>query len=141
METISNTARFAVSLDRELLDNFDHVIEAQGYNTRSEAIRDLIRDKLVNLNWDEKEEAIGTITLVFNHHLYSLSDELTNKQHDHHAMIVSSMHVHLDHDNCLEIIAVKGKGEKIRKLADSLISLKGVKHGKLTLTTAGKENL
>ncbi len=138
---MSNTTRFAVSLDRELLDSFDRVIEKQGYNTRSEAVRDLIRDKLVTLDWDEKEETIGTITLVFNHHHYSLSDEITGKQHEHHTMIVSSMHVHLDYDNCLEIIAVKGKGKKIRELADSLISMKGVKHGKLTLTTAGKENL
>ena len=136
---MSKTARFAVSLDRELLDSFDRVIESQGYSNRSEAVRDLIRDKLVTQNWDEKEEAVGTITLIFNHHLYSLSDDITSKQHQHHSLIISSMHLHLDHDNCLEIIAVRGKGEKIQKLADSLITMKGVKHGKLTLTTAGKE--
>lgn len=136
---MSKTVRFAVSLDSELLDDFDRVIENQGYNNRSEAVRDLIRDKLVTQNWDENEEAIGTITLVFNHHLYSLSDDVTSKQHEYHSLIISTMHLHLDHDNCLEIIAVRGKGEKIRELANSLISIKGVKHGKLTLTTAGKE--
>lgn len=136
---MTKTARFAVSLDRELLNKFDRVIEKQGYNNRSEAIRDLIRDKLVTQDWDDKEETVGTITLIFNHHLYSLSEDITSKQHEHHALIISSMHLHLDHDNCLEIIAVKGKGNKIRELADSLISIKGVKHGKLTLTTSGKE--
>lgn len=134
-----NTTRFAVSLDRDLLENFDKGIEKRGYQTRSEAIRDLIRDKLVTQDWDDKEKTIGTITLVFNHHAYSLSDELTTKQHEHHSLVVSSMHVHLDYDNCLEIIAVKGSGKEIRELADALISIKGVKHGKLTLTTAGTE--
>ncbi len=136
---MSKTTRFAVSLDSELLESFDRVIESQGYNNRSEAVRDLIRDKLVTQNWDEKEEAVGTITLIFNHHLYSLSDDITAKQHEHHSLIISSMHLHLDHDNCLEIIAVRGKGEKIQELANSLITMKGVKHGKLTLTSAGKE--
>lgn len=136
---MSHTVRFAVSLDSKLLDNFDRVIAKQGYNNRSEAVRDLIRDKLVTQDWDEKEETVGTITLIFNHHLYSLSEDITSKQHEHHSLIISSMHLHLDHDNCLEIIAVKGKGNKIRELADSLISMKGVKHGKLTLTTSGKE--
>lgn len=136
---MSHTTRFAVSLDSKLLDSFDRVIEEQGYNNRSEAVRDLIRDKLVTQNWDDKEETVGTITLIFNHHLYTLSDDLTSKQHEHHSLIISSMHLHLDHDNCLEIIAVKGKGNDIRKLANSLISMKGVKHGKLTLTTSGKE--
>ncbi|MFD1614226.1 nickel-responsive transcriptional regulator NikR [Gelatiniphilus marinus] len=136
---MSNTVRFAVSLDRELLESFDGAIDKQGYVNRSEAVRDLIRDSLVTQDWDEKEEAIGTITLVYNHHRYSLSEELNDRQHQHHNLIISSMHLHLDHDNCLEIIAVKGKGNKIRQLADSLITIKGVKHGKLTLTTAGKE--
>lgn len=136
---MSNTVRFAISLDRELMESFDRAIDKQGYVNRSEAVRDLIRDSLVTQDWDEKEEAIGTITLVYNHHRYSLSEELNDKQHQHHGLIISSMHLHLDHDNCLEIIAVKGKGNKIRQLADSLISIKGVKHGKLTLSTAGKE--
>ena len=136
---MSKTTRFAVSLDSKLLESFDSVIESQGYNNRSEAVRDLIRDKLVTQNWDEKAEAVGTITLIFNHHLYSLSDDITAKQHEHHSLIISSMHIHLDHDNCLEIIAVRGEGKKIQQLADALITMKGVKHGKLTLTTAGKE--
>src|SRR5690625_2852192 len=139
MKTKPNTARFAVSLDRELLDSFDRVIQKQGYETRSEAVRDLIRNRLVTQDWDEKEETIGTITLIFNHHLYALSDEINTKQHEHHSLIISSMHVHLDYDNCLEIIAVRGSGKAIRRLADTLISIKGVKHGKLALTAAGTE--
>src|SRR5699024_5311286 len=122
---MSHTTRFAVSLDSKLLDSFDRVIEEQGYNNRSEAVRDLIRDKLVTQNWDDKEETVGTITLIFNHHLYTLSDDLTSKQHEHHSLIISSMHLHLDHDNCLEIIAVMGKSNYILKLSFSLDRLYG----------------
>lgn len=136
---MSKTVRFAISLDDSLLVDFDNLIKRQGYQSRSEAIRDLIRGQLVTHGWDEKEEAIGTITIVYDHHRTNLSDNLTKKQHEHHDLIVSSMHVHLNNDNCLEIIAVKGEGKKIRNLADSLISTKGVKHGELTLTTSGKE--
>lgn len=139
MKSTQKTTRFAVSLDFDLLEKFDQVIEKQGYNNRSEAIRDLIRDKLVIHNWDENEKTLGTITLIYNHHLYSLSEEITNIQHEYHSFIISSMHLHLDHDNCLEIIAVKGRTEKVRRLADALISMKGVKHGKLTLTVAGPD--
>lgn len=139
MKSTQKTTRFAVSLDFDLLEKFDQVIEKQGYNNRSEAIRDLIRDKLVIHNWDENEKTLGTITLIYNHHLYSLSEEITNIQHEYHSFIISSMHLHLDHDNCLEIIAVKGRAEKVRRLADALISMKGVKHGKLTLTVAGPD--
>lgn len=139
MKSTQKTTRFAVSLDFDLWEKFDQVIEKQGYNNRSEAIRDLIRDKLVIHNWDENEKTLGTITLIYNHHLYSLSEEITNIQHEYHSFIISSMHLHLDHDNCLEIIAVKGRAEKVRRLADALISMKGVKHGKLTLTVAGPD--
>lgn len=136
---MEDTARFAISLDQSLLDDFDRIRQQQGYENRSEAIRDLIRDHIVEQDWDEKKETMGTITLVFNHHKRNLTEKLTSTQHDYHDLIVSTMHVHLDHDNCLEILAVKGKGRKIREIADRLISTKGVKHGKLTLTTAGKE--
>ena len=136
---MSNVTRFAVSLEEELLDKFDQIRQRQNYANRSEAIRDLIRDHLVEQDWDDKRDAMGTVTLVYDHHVRNLSDKLTNIQHDHHEVILSTMHVHLDHDNCLEVVVVKGKGECIRGLADRLISAKGVKHGKLTITTTGKD--
>lgn len=136
---MGETVRFAISLDSDLLTSFEQLRERQNYASRSEAIRDLIRDHLVEQNWDDKRAAMGTVTLVYDHHVKDLSDKLTTIQHDHHESILSTMHVHLDHDNCLEVLVVKGKGARIRSLADRLISTKGVKHGKLTLTTSGKD--
>lgn len=136
---MGETVRFAISLDSDLLETFEQTRTRQKYASRSEAIRDLIRDHLVEQDWDDKRHAMGTVTLVYDHHVRDLSEKLTNIQHDHHELVLSTMHVHLDHDNCLEVIVVKGKGQRIRSLADQLISAKGVKHGKLTITTAGKE--
>ena len=136
---MKKTVRFAVSLDHHLLDDFDRILVRKQYETRSEAIRDLIRDHLVGEAWDAKRETVGTITIVYNHHVRDLTEKLTSLQHDYHKLILSTMHVHLDHDHCLEVLVVKGKGREIRTVADSLISTKGVKHGKLTMTTTGKE--
>ena len=136
---MSQTVRFAISLDHDLLEDFDQLCTRRHYESRSEAIRDLIRDCLVEQNWDEKLETMGTITIVFNHHVRDLTEKLTSIQHDHHRLILSTLHVHLDHDHCLEVLVVKGTGRDIRRVADSLISTKGVKHGKLTMTTAGQE--
>lgn len=134
----SKTTRFAVSLDDNLLERFDQLRKRRGYESRSQAIRDLIRDNLVEHGWDNRKNAMGTITLVFDHHKRNLSDTLTDIQHRYHSQIISNMHVHLDHDNCLEVIVVEGKGSKIRELANHLGSTKGVKHSKLTLTTGGQ---
>jgi len=131
-------ARFGVSLDHDLLDAFDRHIERRKYTNRSEALRDLIRDNLVGREWDENKETVGTITFVYDHHVRDLTSKLTDIQHDHHGRILSGMHVHLDHDHCLEVLVVRGKGSDIRKIADALVSVKGVKHGKLTMTTTGK---
>jgi CopG family transcriptional regulator, nickel-responsive regulator len=136
---MKKTVRFAVSLDHHLLDDLDRVLVQKKYETRSEAIRDLIRDHLVAENWDKKKEAVGTITIVYDHHIHDLTEKLTDIQHDFHKLILSTMHVHLDHDHCIEVLVVKGKGRDVRTVADSLISTKGVKHGKLTMTTTGKE--
>ena len=130
--------RFGVSLDHHLLDDFDRHIQRKKYTTRSEALRDLIRDTLVGEEWGENKETVGTITFVYDHHVRDLTSKLTDIQHDYHGKILSGMHVHLDHDHCLEVLVVKGKGSEIRKVADALISVKGVKHGKLTMTTMGK---
>jgi CopG family transcriptional regulator, nickel-responsive regulator len=130
--------RFGVSLDHHLLDDFDRLIAGRNYTNRSEALRDLIRDALVGQQWDENRETVGTITIVYNHHIHDLTEKLTSIQHRHQQVVLSAMHVHLDHDHCLEVLVVRGRGREIRKVADTLIGTKGVKHGKLTMTTTGK---
>jgi len=132
--------RFGVSMDENLLQRFDTLISRKGYANRSEAVRDLIRDHLVEEEWREKgREMVGTITMVYNHHTRGLSDSLTDLQHHFHDLVISTMHLHLDEDNCLEVLVVKGMVDKIKSIADKLISTRGVKHGKLTMTTTGKE--
>lgn len=130
--------RFGVSMDRKLIRNFDRLISKKGYTNRSEAIRDLIRDHLIEEEWEGDKEAIGTITIIYNHHLRNLTDKLLNFQHEHHASIISVMHVHLDEYNCLEVLVVRDKGKVIKKISDRLISIKGVKHGRLVMTSTGK---
>lgn len=132
--------RFGVSMEKNLLASFDESISRKGYANRSEAFRDLVRDHLVEEEWKvEKKEMIGTITIVYNHHTRGLSDTLIELQHHFHNLIISTMHLHMDEDNCLEVLVVKGMVDKIKTIADKLISTRGVKHGKLTMTTTGKE--
>lgn len=136
---LSNLIRFGISMNEQLLKNFDKLINKKGYTNRSEAIRDLIRNQLVEVEWGDKEQEVaGTITLIYDHHVRGLSNLLTEMQHDFHHLILSTMHVHLDHDNCLEVLVVKGKSGDVRQTAEKLISVKGVKHGKLSITTTGK---
>jgi len=131
--------RFGVSLDRVLLDRFDGLIGKKGYANRSEAIRDLIRDSLVTEEWESSpSETVGSITIVYSHDTRELTDTLTDLQHHFCDAIISSMHIHLDEHNCLEVIVVRGKAKDIKAIADRLIGTKGVKHGKLTVTTTGK---
>ena len=140
---MSNTKRFGVSLDGELLDRFDEYIEEKGYQNRSEAIRDLIRDRLVQREWEEDVEGdetkMAVLTMVYNHHKPDLQEKLTEIQHQGHNVVHSSLHIHLDHHNCMEIIVLKGSAPQIIQLGENLISTKGVKHGKLVLTTTGSE--
>jgi CopG family nickel-responsive transcriptional regulator len=132
------TTRFGVSIEDVLLRRFDGLLAAKGYGSRSEAIRDLIRDLLVSEEWEAgTEETAGTITIVYSHDTRELTETLTDLQHRHHAAIVSTMHIHLDNHNCLEVLIVRGRGKEIKKIADRLIGTKGVIHGKLTLTTTG----
>ncbi len=131
--------RFGVSLEKELLARFDRRIRAQKYTSRSEAIRDLIREDLVKAQWSENREIAGAVTLIYDHHRRDLVNRLMDIQHDFGDVIVSSQHIHLDHDNCLEIIAVQGAPKKVQELADRLKSVKGVKHGTLSMSTTGKE--
>jgi CopG family transcriptional regulator, nickel-responsive regulator len=133
-------SRIGVAIDSDLLERFDALIADRGYTNRSEAFRDLIRDELVEKQWESPESnVVGTVTLVYNHHVRMLSEKLTDMQHDHHRLILSTLHVHLDHDNCLEVLVVKGKSRQVQKIAEALISTKGVKHGRLTITTSGAE--
>ncbi len=131
--------RFGVSLEKDLLDKFDRIIRIENYSNRSEAIRDLIREKLVRKEWKGKAEVAGAVILVYDHHKRDLLNSLVDIQHDFHHLIIANQHVHLDHHNCLEIIVVKGKPGEIEKLAHKLKSAKGVKHGQLTAATTGKE--
>lgn len=130
--------RFGISMSSELLNKFDSLIESKGYTNRSEAIRDLIRDYLVEQEWQEDQETIGTVTMVYNHHVRELTESLTTIQHEYYNFIISSMHVHIDEHNCLEIAIIRGRGSKVKEVADRLISVRGVKHGKLIMTTTGK---
>ena len=132
--------RFGVAMEKTLLDKFDHLILEKGYQNRSEAIRDLIRNNLVEEDWKlGNRETVGTVTIVYSHHVHELADMLTELQHHYHEEIISCMHVHLDAHNCLEVLAVKGEAKRIKKIADRLIAIKGVKHGKLVMTTRGDE--
>ena len=134
-----SVTRFGISLESPLLKRFDSLIKKKGYASRSEAIRDLIRDSLVTEEWESStSETVGTITLVYSHDTRELSDNLNDLQHQYHELVRSTMHIHLDGHNCLEVIVVKGKARDIKSVADRLIGTKGVKHGKLTVTTTGK---
>ena len=132
--------RFGVAMEEGLLRRFDRHLRARGYSNRSEAIRDLVRDALVQeLVQQGERRVIGTITLVYSHDTHELTERLNHLQHDSHAAIVCSSHVHLDAHNCVEVLIVRGKAAQVRKIADRLIGIKGVKHGKLVLTATGKE--
>ncbi|MRR14282.1 nickel-responsive transcriptional regulator NikR, partial [archaeon] len=122
---MSELVRFGVSLESSLLDRYDGLIEKKGYSTRSEALRDLIRQELVKKEWEEDDEVAGAITFVYDHHQRGLSSRLTDLQHDYQGLIISSQHIHLDHHNCLEIVAVKGRAKEVQKLAHALQSVKG----------------
>jgi CopG family nickel-responsive transcriptional regulator len=137
---MSEIKRFGVSIEEKLLERFDRLIEQKRYMTRSEAIRDLIRASLVELQMENgDEEMIGTVTLVFNHHVRDLSDKLTEQQHAHSDKIISALHVHLDAHNCLEVLVVRGTSREVKQIADELIGVKGVKHGKLVMTSTVDE--
>jgi CopG family nickel-responsive transcriptional regulator len=138
---MSEVVRFGISMDDRLLEKFDRLIEGKGYSNRSEAVRDLIRNALVDEQWarDDQEEMVGTVSLVYNHHTRDLADKLTEHQHTHHRDIISALHVHLDAHHCLEVVVIKGRAGEIRRLAEELIGTKGVKHGRLMTTTTGKD--
>jgi len=132
--------RFGISLDSDLLERFDALMGRRGYTNRSEALRDLIRDELVAEEWRAgEEEAVAVVSLVYDHDQLDLPGRLTDAQHDHHGLVNSSLHVHLDRRSCLEVLVLRGQAKRIRALGDRLVSTRGVKHGKLILTTSGRD--
>ncbi len=132
--------RIGVAINGDLLGKFDKLIAERGYTNRSEAFRDLIRNEMVQEAWKSSDaEVFGTVTLVYDHHTRLITDKLTELQHQYHSAVLSTLHVHLDHDNCLEVILVRGKASLVQKLSNSLIAAKGVKHGRLTVTASGHD--
>ena len=130
--------RFSISLEEQLLEIFDEQMKARSYNNRSEAIRDLIRKTFVKEEWEADKQVMGVISLVYDHHQHKLQEKVTEVQHDYHHHIVSTTHVHMDHDNCLEVIVVKGKAREVQELSDRLTSLRGVRDGNLAMSSTGK---
>lgn len=135
---MSDIVRFGISLEKNLLDNFDSLIKRRKYTNRSEAIRDLIRQDLLKQEWEEDRQVAGAITFIYDHHQRDLLNKIIDVQHDYQDVIQSSQHIHLDHYNCLEIVAIKGNSSTVRRLADTLNALKGVKHGSLSVSGTGK---
>ena len=131
--------RFGVSLEKPLLERFDALIRERQYTNRSEALRDLIRRELVQREWQEGQEVAGAITLIYDHHKRDVLAKVTDIQHGFQGVIISTQHIHLDHDNCLEIVAARGKAAEVQRLADALTSVRGVRHGTLNMSSTGKE--
>jgi len=130
-----SVVRFGVSLEIDLLKELDKFVKENHFSNRSQAIRQLITNNIVKKKWESNEIVAGAISLIYNHHKRDLLNKLANLQHDYHDIILSAQHFHLDHDNCLEIIAVRGGSAKLTMLANKLIAIKGIQHGKLTMSS------
>jgi CopG family nickel-responsive transcriptional regulator len=135
---MSGLFRFGISIDKNLLDRFDRLIREKRYTNRSEAFRDLIREELVKRAWREGKQVAGAITFIYDHHQRDLLSRIVDTQHHFQKVIISTQHIHLDHENCLEIVAVKGNSREVQKLADTLKSIKGVRHGALSMSSTGR---
>ena len=136
---MTDLERLSFSIERPLLERLETLREEAGYGNRSEFLRDMIRGRLVDRAWELDEEAVGTITLVYDHHARGLNEKLTALQHDHHEVILATTHVHLDHHHCVEVILVRGRAGQIRAIADGLGKQKGVLHGGLSMSSTGRE--
>lgn len=135
---MSDLVRVSISLEASLAAELDRLVETSRYENRSEYVRDLIREQLVSEEWEQRREVLGTITLIYDHHQGGLSDKLNGLQHDHHANVLASTHVHLDHGTCAEMIMLRGKPEILRELTDGMRRLKGVLHAAFALSSTGK---
>ncbi len=139
---MAGLARFGVSVEEDLLASFDRLIAMQGYGNRSEALRDLMRDTLVKQQVEqrpERKDVLASLTLVYDHHVRELGERMTEIQHDNPGLVVSVLHIHVSHEDCMEVIVLRGKLKQVRGMANLLLSLKGVKHGHLFLTLPGQE--
>jgi CopG family transcriptional regulator, nickel-responsive regulator len=134
---MAELSRTGISLDQDLLAEFDKLITRKGYKNRSEALRDLIRDALLSEVVDSNKPVVGTLTLVYDHHIPDLSRKLTEMQHHAGTMVLAATHVHLDHHDCLEVIIMKGKSREIQAMADQILAMRGVHLGKLVMTNSG----
>lgn len=136
---MEKVVRFSTTISPKLLKRFDEILEERGYANRSEGIRDLIRNFIVGSEWEAEEgDAVGSLTLLYDHDFRGVSNKLIELQHSHHANVLSTMHVHLDEHNCLEVLVIRGKAKETRSIADALIASRGIKHGKLVMTSTGK---
>jgi len=135
---MSSLVRTGISLDRELLARFDQMIERKGYGSRSEAIRDLVREHSVEADVARNKVIVGTLTVVYDHHQPRLAERLIEAQHHYHGRVLATTHIHLDARHCLEVVIVKGRSAEVQHFAEHILSLRGVKHGKLIMTTTGK---
>ncbi len=136
---MAELTRTGVSIEEDLLQQFDRLIARRGYKNRSEAIRDLIRESLVSEAVDQNKPVVATLSMIYDHHCPNLSAKLNEIQHHSHDTVLATTHVHLDHDNCLEVVIMKGRSGEIQRLADHMLSIRGVKHGKLVVTSTGKD--
>ena len=136
---MSELFRFGISIDKNLLDKYDRLIREKKYTNRSEAFRDLIREELVKKEWTEGKDIAGAITFIYDHHQRDLLNKIVDIQHHFQKIIISAQHIHLDHENCLEIVVVKGSSRDVQTLVDCLKSVKGVRHGTLSMSSIGKE--
>jgi CopG family transcriptional regulator, nickel-responsive regulator len=133
---MSELERVSLAIDKDLIERFDALVARDGKANRSEAIRDLIRSRIIEEEVAAgRAEVVGTVTIVYDHHKRELADRLVATGHDHHEQVLASMHVHLDHDNCLEVVALRGRAREVKHLAEHLIGMKGVKHGRLVMSS------
>ena len=135
---MADVTRTGVSIEPDLLDKFDNLIAKRGYKNRSEALRDLIRESLITEEIEQNRPVVATLSMIYDHHRHDLSNKLNEIQHHSHQNVLAATHVHLDHDNCLEVVIMKGRSGEIKHLADQMLSMRGVKHGKLVITSTGK---
>lgn len=135
---MADVERVSLAIERDLIERFDQLLSRSGHSNRSEAIRDLMRSRVVEEEWAAgRGECVATVTIVYDHTKRDLADRLLETGHEHHRMIMATMHVHLDDDHCLEVMALRGKPAELRHFADHLIGMKGVRHGKLVMSSAG----
>jgi CopG family nickel-responsive transcriptional regulator len=136
---MAELVRTGVSIEADLLEKFDKLIAKRGYGNRSEALRDLIREALVSEEVNSNKPVVATLSMIYDHYRPDLSNKLTEAQHHHHDNVLAATHVHLDHTNCFEVVIMRGPAGEVQRLADHMLSLKGVKNGKLVMTSTGKD--